>query len=1160
MSLWIEASRDVEEERRIEAIAAANKALVDVHGIVMQASTAQEFEDRMAVVAERVEGVVASVTASSPMLFPIVHSAVLDGLSIDFDRVQEERRSESQRRNARRAYYRSQQRRASSEESDAEVIAWARRWAESAGTASVTHVSGPDVMRLCDLAGQPDNETVKWARQCAKAAGDASVSRLSGLDLAKLCDLAESKPTTASKKGDELIDWNAKGFGPAAEKRKKELGEQGLVDWGTHSAASSLDGVRGHKLLTAQDRKKLPGLYSQDGKGYGATAYVKFFSPYSNWTWYATEFDGEDTFFGLVKGLETELGYFSLSELENANRNGLPLVERDKWWTPCTLEEIRSNPGRFGSKTAAQADWSGGWARSVPDTNPDGGPEVWGRRFLPDGTEVMLFRGPHNKVRFYDANGNQHGVEQDNVAPAFAFAESQGWFDPDSVRNYLAPIGASKTAGEDWKSRVDGLSGRYGPAVVRAKEKVRSQTPAEPEDDSFWRSVYNLAVHDADYSSWTYEGSKTAASQAEADQLLARVQNEEHRKALEKFVPYLVYGPSYNRGIAENFIDAIKLSNADSQRSFDLVYSKLEAGLDILNGGENNWYYDDAMGLYTKRLFGSITAEVAQTSPTIVLWGVYNDAADQVLGEGHATDVATAKMAVTKVLADWNIVTKEKGRQLDGPFGSKDEAQKRWERDYEPDSTEVRESARRTATETGWYIVTRDDARILAGPFATEYEANAEWDANYSYDTTMVADAFDAIEGARFEEEYPSRSARRRTAADYTKTPKSVRLKDGTIIPDVMGTDPDPGHPDGKVWIGFDSNGARRKWHNDDVASTDDVEFSLNTSWVDERMDQQRESRRRVAEFPPKKDDEKKPDSANDKTDSDKDGEQDGPEQPGEKPEKPGDDSATTAPAPNGAQDQSTPTTPTNEGQTDQEQTPSDPTMMDVGQSSSMSYTMSDGGAGSIEVTFVREENGVYFFNGPTGEFGVGQQDGQWQDSAGNTFGFGGQQAPAPTQQAAPAAQQPPQAPQQPPAQQTPPPAAQQPAAPANDAPPADKGESKDDSSSKDDEKKKDAPPWAKKSSLQRTAVQEHTFPDTGTAYDSTQWRDDIHDGDVLIIPSEKAVGFLASAWPVAVTAEPGYLHQLVTPGVISDPTPAQQQGFERAVEIAKQKGWPLHV
>ena len=98
--------------------------------------------------------------------------------------------------------------------------------------------------------------------------------------------------------------------------------------------------IRGMKLLTQEIRKKLPPLYSQEDKGGKAIVHVKFFTPDSSWTWYATEFDSEDTFFGLVDGHEKELGYFSLSELESVNGPmGLP-IERDLYWQPKTLREI----------------------------------------------------------------------------------------------------------------------------------------------------------------------------------------------------------------------------------------------------------------------------------------------------------------------------------------------------------------------------------------------------------------------------------------------------------------------------------------------------------------------------------------------------------------------------------------------------------------------------------------------------------------------------------------------------------------------------------------------------------------------------------------------------------------------------------------------------
>jgi len=49
-------------------------------------------------------------------------------------------------------------------------------------------------------------------------------------------------------------------------------------------------------------------------------------------------------------------------------------------------------------------------------------------------------------------------------------------------------------------------------------------------------------------------------------------------------------------------------------------------------------------------------------------------------------------------------------------------------------------------------------------------------------------------------------------------------------------------------------------------------------------------------------------------------------------------------------------------------------------------------------------------------------------------------------------------------------------------------------------------------------------FDSTEEAYGACQTRDDIKNGDMLVIPSEQVVG-LAGTWPVAVTDEHGELH-----------------------------------
>jgi len=101
------------------------------------------------------------------------------------------------------------------------------------------------------------------------------------------------------------------------------------------------------KLITVELRKELPALYAQEKLGSEGIAYAKYFTPDSNWTWYATEFDGEDIFFGLVDGFEKELGYFSLAEFKSVKGPmGLP-IERDLYWQPKTLKEIA--PELFGN-------------------------------------------------------------------------------------------------------------------------------------------------------------------------------------------------------------------------------------------------------------------------------------------------------------------------------------------------------------------------------------------------------------------------------------------------------------------------------------------------------------------------------------------------------------------------------------------------------------------------------------------------------------------------------------------------------------------------------------------------------------------------------------------------------------------------------------------
>jgi hypothetical protein len=100
------------------------------------------------------------------------------------------------------------------------------------------------------------------------------------------------------------------------------------------------------KLLTKANLKALPEIGStspttNSGQSGEAVAQVKFFTPWSNWTWYATEYDPFDRiFFGLVDGLEKELGYFSLDELESVSGPWGLKIERDRHFEPTALKNL----------------------------------------------------------------------------------------------------------------------------------------------------------------------------------------------------------------------------------------------------------------------------------------------------------------------------------------------------------------------------------------------------------------------------------------------------------------------------------------------------------------------------------------------------------------------------------------------------------------------------------------------------------------------------------------------------------------------------------------------------------------------------------------------------------------------------------------------------
>ena len=94
------------------------------------------------------------------------------------------------------------------------------------------------------------------------------------------------------------------------------------------------------KLLTKEIESMFKKVGYQDGVE-DPVVVAKFFTPWTNWTWFATEYDPESKlFFGMVHGHEKELGYFSLDELASVKGPFGLGIERDTSFDPNRSNEL----------------------------------------------------------------------------------------------------------------------------------------------------------------------------------------------------------------------------------------------------------------------------------------------------------------------------------------------------------------------------------------------------------------------------------------------------------------------------------------------------------------------------------------------------------------------------------------------------------------------------------------------------------------------------------------------------------------------------------------------------------------------------------------------------------------------------------------------------
>jgi len=95
------------------------------------------------------------------------------------------------------------------------------------------------------------------------------------------------------------------------------------------------------KLLTKEIAEELQKQYPM-GSDMEQIVFAKLFDPSSSWSWYLINQDPDDFYYlwGIVKGVEIEMGSINLAALEEyRGRLGIG-IERDIYFTPLPAREV----------------------------------------------------------------------------------------------------------------------------------------------------------------------------------------------------------------------------------------------------------------------------------------------------------------------------------------------------------------------------------------------------------------------------------------------------------------------------------------------------------------------------------------------------------------------------------------------------------------------------------------------------------------------------------------------------------------------------------------------------------------------------------------------------------------------------------------------------
>ena len=174
------------------------------------------------------------------------------------------------------------------------------------------------------------------------------------------------------------------------------------ADKGVHTGLNA----EAYDLIPEWSLSFLPGIGKSDKDD--PIVWFKFFHPRSTWTWYLTEYDPDEQLaFGLVAGAETELGYFSIEELESLEVRGLK-IEREIWTRPVPIRSLDEY----------QAEWREGGpyrGKPKPETAPKPETVVLTTDELNEAQAKWAGDEPEVVVLSSFDNGKQFGYDSDRI-------------------------------------------------------------------------------------------------------------------------------------------------------------------------------------------------------------------------------------------------------------------------------------------------------------------------------------------------------------------------------------------------------------------------------------------------------------------------------------------------------------------------------------------------------------------------------------------------------------------------------------------------------------------------------------------------------------------------------------------------------------------------